>query len=321
MRYRRLGITGLEVSELSYGTWVTFGTQLDQTHCTRMVQHAFSRGVNFFDCAEVYAEGEAEKLLGVALRELPRSDYVVSTKIYWGGTGPNKEGLNRKRLVEGTQASLQRLGLTHVDLLYCHRPDPHTAVSEVVRSMSLLVQRGCMHWWGTSEWSAAQVREAFECAERLHLVPPSMEQPQYNLLTRQRVEQELSPLCTNPGLGLTTWSPLAYGVLTGKYAKGFPTGSRLEKEVWLRKRCIPEVQQCVKQLGALAAQAGMTTAQAAIAWCLRRSEVSTVILGATSTAQLDENLAAAELGAHCDGAFWTRVDDIFAGLSLEAEAG
>lgn len=314
MRYRRLGITGLEVSELSYGSWVTFGTQMNQARCTQMVQHAFSSGVNFFDCAEVYADGEAERLLGDALRDLPRSDYVLSTKIFWGGTGPNKEGLNRKRLVEGTQASLQRLGLAHVDLLYCHRPDPHTAISEVVRSMSLLVQSGATHWWGTSEWNAAQLREAFDCAEKHHLVPPSMEQPQYNLLAREGVECELAPLIAQMGLGLTTWSPLASGVLTGKYAQGFPVGSRLESEAWLRKRCTPAVLQRVERLSALAAQADMSAAQAAIAWCLRRSEVSSVILGATSTAQLDHNLAAAALGAACDAAFWQRVDALFTDL-------
>lgn len=320
MRYRRLGITGLEVSELSYGSWITFGTQLDGARCTQLVQHAFSAGVNFFDCAEVYADGQAEVLLGQALRDLPRGDVVVSTKIFWGGRGPNREGLNRKRLVEGTEASLARLGLQHVDLLFCHRPDPHTAVGEVVRSMSLLVQRGKTHWWGTSEWSAAQLRAALDYAEKHHLVPPSMEQPQYNLLARHGVEQELAPLVAEAGLGLTTWSPLAYGILTGKYAHGFPAGTRLAQEAWLRKRCTPAVLQAVQQLDAFARELGMTAAQAALAWCLRRPEVSTVILGATSIAQLDENLAAAELATTCTPQHWQRIDSLFAGLSAANDA-
>lgn len=293
MRYRRLGLTGLEVSELSFGSWITFGGQLDAAAARDLVQTAFAAGVNFFDCAETYADGEAEKLLGLALRDLPRRDVVASTKIFWGGTGPNREGLNRKRLLEGTAASLQRLGLAHVDLIYAHRPDPAVAMSEIVRSMSLLVERGLAHWWGTSEWSAAEVEAAFHEAERHHLVPPSMEQPQYNLLTRQRVEEELAPL-TARGLGLTTWSPLAYGILTGKYAGGFPAGSRLSREAWLRKRCTPETLAATEKLQQLAGRYGLTAAQAAIGWCLRREEVSTVILGATSRAQLVENLAAPE---------------------------
>ncbi len=293
MRYRRLGITGLEVSELSYGSWINFGDQLDVAASRDLVHAAFSAGVNFFDCAEVYADGEAEKLLGLALRDLPRGDFVVSTKIFGNGTGPNREGLNRKRLLEGTAASLQRMGLAHVDLIYAHRPDPHVAMAELVRSMSLLVERGLAHWWGTSEWSAAEIEAAFVEAERHHLVPPSMEQPQYNLLTRQRVEEELAPL-TARGLGLTTWSPLAYGILSGKYAAGVPAGSRLSREARLRKRATPETLARTEELARLAGRYGMTAAQAAIGWCLRREEVSTVILGATSRVQLEENLAAPE---------------------------
>jgi len=293
MRYRRLGNTGLEVSELSYGSWITFKGQLDAQASSWLVNEAFAAGVNFFDCAETYADGEAEKLLGLALRDLPRCDYVVSTKIFWGGTGPNREGLNRKRLLEGTAASLQRMGLSHVDLLFAHRPDPHVAMSEIVRSMSLLVERGLTHWWGTSEWSAAEVESALQEAERHHLVPPSMEQPQYNLLTRERVERELAAL-TSRGLGLTTWSPLAYGILSGKYNAGFPAGSRLSREGWLRKRCTPATLGAVEELSRIAGRYGLSAAQASIGWCLRQEAVSSVILGATSSAQLAENLSAPE---------------------------
>lgn len=310
MRYRRLGITGLEVSELSYGSWITFSGQLDVVATRELVHAAFAAGVNFFDCAETYADGEAEKLLGLALRDLPRRDFVVSTKIFWGGTGPNREGLNRKRLLEGTAASLQRLGLAHVDLIYAHRPDPCVAMSEIVRSMSLLVERGLAHWWGTSEWSAAELDAAFEEAERHHLVPPSMEQPQYNLLTRERVEVELAPLTTR-GLGLTTWSPLAYGILTGKYATGFPAGSRLSREAWLRKRCTPETLARTEELQRLAGRYGLTAAQAAIGWCLRREQVSTVILGATSRAQLDENLLAPEKCRAAGGDLFPAIEALF----------
>jgi voltage-dependent potassium channel beta subunit len=295
MRYNRLGRAGLKVSELSFGSWVTFGDQLDLEGAKACMRQAFELGVNFFDNAEVYADGLAESIMGIALEEYRREDLVVSTKIFWGGKGPNDRGLSWKHLVEGTHASLRRLQLEYVDLLFCHRPDEEVPVEETVRAMDHLVRSGRAFYWGTSEWSAEQIEGAQRAARELGCIPPVVEQPEYNLFHRRRVEKEYAPLYEKHGLGTTIWSPLASGVLTGKYNDGIPAGSRLERVEWLRKVCTPERIEKVRRLSVLARELDCSMAQLALAWCLTNPDVSTVITGATSEAQVRENLGAAEV--------------------------
>jgi voltage-dependent potassium channel beta subunit len=302
MEYRHLGRSGLKISALSYGAWVTFGTQMDEDAAFACMRAARDAGVNFFDNAEAYASGEAEVLMGRVIRRAgwKRSDLVVSTKIFWGGKGPNDRGLSRKHLIEGTEASLERLGMHRVDLLFCHRPDPETPIEETVRAMNYLLDHGKAHYWGTSEWSAEQIREAYGIARRERLAPPVMEQPQYNMFHRERVEREYARLY-DVGLGLTVWSPLASGILTGKYNDGIPEGSRLDTEgyEWLRERLeSPEGQAQiakVRQLGAVADELGCTMAQLALAWCLVNPNVSTVITGASRPEQVTQNMQAMEV--------------------------
>ncbi len=294
MKYNRLGRAGLKVSELSYGAWLTFGGQLDLAAVKQLMHAAFDQGVNFFDNAEAYGNGEAERLMGAALKDFKRSDLVVSTKIYWGGSGPNNDKtLNYKHCVEGTYAALERLDLDYVDLLYCHRPDPNTPIEETVRAMDFLVRSGSAFYWGTSEWSAREIEEAHRIAREIHAVPPTMEQPEYNLFHRAKVEREFAPLYSRFGLGTTIWSPLASGILTGKYDRGIPKDSRLDRVAWLREYLTDDRIQKTKKIGQIARQLGCTTAQLSIAWCLKNPNVSTVILGASSKAQLEENLGAA----------------------------
>lgn len=295
MKYNRLGRSGLKVSELSFGSWLTFGAELDLARVKRTMRLAFDRGVNFFDNAEAYGAGEAERLMGTALKDFKRSDVVVSTKIFWGGKGPNDKGLNHKHVVEGTYAALARLGLDYVDLLFCHRPDPETPVEETVRAMDFLVRSGRAFYWGTSEWPADAIEAVHRVARELGCVPPTMEQPEYNLFHRERVEREYLSLYARHGLGLTIWSPLASGILTGKYANGIPAASRLERVQWLREYLTPERVAATKRLAAIARDLGCTPAQLAIAWCLANPHVSTVILGASNEAQLAENLDAASV--------------------------
>lgn len=295
MEYRRLGKSGLRVSELSFGSWLTFGPQLDLDAARALMRQAFDAGVNFFDNAEAYAKGESERLMGVALEEYRREDLVVSTKIFWGGDGPNDEGLSWKHLMEGTNAALKRLRLDYVDLIFCHRPDPDTPIEETVRCMDLIVRQGKAFYWGTSEWAADQIEEAHRLARELHCIPPVMEQPQYNMFERHRFEVEYAPLYEKYGMGTTIWSPLASGILTGKYNDGIPEGTRLARVDWLASRLTPERIAQVKQLETIAADVGCTVGQLAIAWCLANEHVSTVILGASSAEQLAENLASREV--------------------------
>jgi voltage-dependent potassium channel beta subunit len=303
MEYRLLGASGLRVSALAYGSWVTFGNQLDEDRAFACMQAAVDGGVNFFDNAEAYAYGEAESLMGRAIRRAgwKRSDLVISTKIFWGGEGPNARGVSRKRLLEGTRASLERLGLDYVDLLFCHRPDFDTPVEETVRAMSHLVDRGLVFYWGTSEWPAVRIQEAFAVARRERLVPPTMEQPEYNLFRRERMEKEYLPLFRAYGLGTTVWSPLASGILTGKYAKGIPEGSRMDlpNYAWLRREIEGEEGRArleiVRRLTPVASELGVTLAQLALAWCLKNPHVSTVLTGASRPEQVTENLGALEV--------------------------
>ena len=305
MQYRRLGRAGLKVSELSLGSWVTYHNQVDTKAATEMLALAMDAGINFFDNAEVYAGGQSEVVMGEAFKALkwPRLNYVVSTKFFWGldrqGHATNrKDTLNRKYLLQAIDGSLARLQLDHVDLVYCHRPDPHTPIEETVWAMSDIVTRGKALYWGTSEWSAADIRAAWDIAERHHLHKPVVEQPEYNLFHRKRVEQEYARLYDDIGLGLTTWSPLASGLLTGKYKAGIPEGSRgsLESMGFLRERLTDRAKnEAVAKLEGIAARLGGNVAQLAIAWCSRNPHVSTVILGASKLAQLQDNLKALEL--------------------------
>ena len=302
MRYRRLGHAGLQVSELSLGSWVTYHNQVSVDAAVEMMAAAFDAGVNFFDNAEVYAAGQSEVVMGEALKKLawPRLNYIVSTKFFWGldrqGDAINrKDTLNRKYLMQAIDGSLQRFGLDHIDLVYCHRPDPHTPIEETVHAMSDMITQGKALYWGTSEWSAADIRAAWEIAERHHLHKPVVEQPQYHLFHRQRVEQEYARLYEDIGLGLTTWSPLASGLLTGKYAAGVPADSRgaMESLAFLRDGLTDAAKNAaVAQLAPIAADLGATTAQLAIAWASHHPRVSSVITGASKLSQLQSNLGA-----------------------------
>jgi len=298
MHYRRLGHTGIKISEISLGSWITFGSQIKEETAIDLVRAAYDQGVNFFDCADMYAGGKAEVVLGKAIKNLPREDLILSSKVFYPtSNGPNGRGLSRKHITESLDASLQRLGTEYVDLYFCHRYDPDTSIEEVVRTMDDLVHRGKVLYWGTSEWEAGQAAQAYGIARQYWLIPPSMEQPQYNMFHRRRVEWELAPLCKDFGLGLTTYSPLFFGILTGKYNEGIPAGSRasLEDMAWIRDNITPENINKVRQLTNLADQIGMTTAQLSIAWILRRKDVSSVITGATHLEQLDENLDAGDM--------------------------
>lgn len=300
MEYRHLGSAGLNVSALSLGSWVTYGAQVDEEVAGRCMRAAYDAGVNFFDTAEAYAHGQAEVVIGNVIRQAgwKRSDLVIATKLFWGGRGPNDRGLSRKHLIEGTLASLQRLQMDYVDLLFCHRPDPQTPIEETVFTMDSLIRRGLVFYWGTSEWSADEIARAHAVARREHLIPPQMEQPQYNLFNRERVEREYLPLYREFGLGLTVWSPLASGLLTGKYAKGVPPDTRasLPGYEWLRERFVGEEAlkqiEKVKKLARIARELEATPAQLALAWCLRNPHVSSVITGASRPEQVAENLQA-----------------------------
>ena len=321
MRYRRLGMAGLKVSELSFGSWVTYGNQMDAKAARECMAAAWDHGVNFFDNAEVYAAGESERLMGEALKKLawPRLKYVVSTKFFWGITdGPNeKNTLNRKYLMQAIDGSLARLKLDHVDLVFCHRPDPHTPIEETVWAMHDMIRQGKALYWGTSEWSAAEIMAAWQVAERHHLAKPVVEQPQYNLLHRHRVEQEYRRLYDDIGLGLTTWSPLASGLLTGKYRKGVPKDSRgaIPRMAFLLEGLTDKRKNAaVEKLGVIAKSLACTPAQLSIAWCLGNPRVSTVITGASRVAQVKENMKAAAVAERLDADARGRIEALFAAV-------
>ncbi len=303
MEYRFLGKSGLKVSALSFGAWVTFGAQITDDTAFECMTAAYEQGVNFFDNAEVYANGKAETVMGNIIRRTgwKRSDLVVSTKIYWGGDGPNDSGLSRKHIMEGIDASLKRLQMDYVDLLFCHRPDIFTPIEETVWAMNQVINRGKAFYWGTSEWNAQQITEAYGVARREHLIPPLMEQPEYNMFHRERVEREYEPLYKEIGLGTTIWSPLASGMLTGKYSLGIPKDSRVNTDGydWLRKKFVDEEGkkriEIVNQLMPIANDLGCTMAQMAIAWCLKNPNVSTVITGASRRDQVVENMKALDI--------------------------
>lgn len=315
MRYRRLGSAGIRLSELSLGAWVTYGGQVGQEMAAKCMSKAFELGVNFFDNAEAYAGGNAEIVMGNAIKKLGlgRSDIVISSKVFWGGDGPNDTGLSRKHIYEACRKSLKRLQLDYLDLFFCHRPDPNTPIEETVRAMDDLVHQGLVLYWGTSEWSAAEIMRAHGIAKELGLTPPQMEQPQYNMLHRERVEKEYLPLYREIGLGTTIWSPLASGLLTGKYNDGIPPGSRasLDGYSWLREEVLTrENLEKVKALEPIAKELGCTMAQLALAWSRKNDDVSTVITGATKPEQVEENMASLHFVSALNPDIMKRIDSV-----------
>jgi voltage-dependent potassium channel beta subunit len=317
MHYRRLGRSGLKVSEIALGAWITFGAQVEDKTASAILHRAFDAGVNFFDNADQYAGGEAEKTMAKAIKDLPREALVISSKVFWPTMpGINGRGLSRKHIHESINASLKRLELDYVDLYFCHRFDPDSPVEEVVYTMNTLIQQGKILYWGTSEWRAAQIAEAHGIAREHSLIPPTMEQPNYNMFHRRRVEHELAYICSELGIGLTTFSPLASGILSGKYNKEIPEGSRatLEGMEWMRNQITQDKIGRVEKLSDLAKELGMSSSQLAIAWVLRRKDVSAVITGASSLKQLEDNLAAAEAVSQLDDAVLDRIERILENL-------
>jgi voltage-dependent potassium channel beta subunit len=325
MQYRRLGHSGLQVSELSLGSWVTYHNQVNVSAAREMMAAAFDAGVNFFDNAEVYAGGQSETVMGEALKALnwPRLNYIVSTKFFWGlhkdgPTANKKDTLNRKYLSQAIDGSLKRMGLDFIDLVYCHRPDPHTPIEETVWAMSDMIRAGKALYWGTSEWSAQEIQSAWDIADRHHLHKPVMEQPQYHLFHRQRIEKEYARLYEDIGLGLTTWSPLASGLLTGKYRNGIPPDSRgaLEGMGFLVNGLTDTAKNAaVAQLETVASDLGCSLSQLAIAWVSSNPNVSTVITGASKIVQLKENLGALEVMPKLTPEVLARIDEITSPLA------
>ncbi len=303
MEYRHLGKSGLEISALSFGAWVTIGGQIGEDTSYECMQAAYDAGVNFFDNAESYAHGNAEIVMGNVIKKAgwKRRDLVISTKLFWGGRKPNYTGLSRKHIIEGARASLARLQMDYVDLIFCHRPDIYTPIEETVRAMNFLIDQGLAFYWGTSEWTADQIMQAYSVARQNHLVPPTMEQPEYNMFRRDKVEREFLYLYQEIGLGTTIWSPLASGMLTGKYSQETPQNTRISLEGygWLREdfenqQGLQRIEKA-RQLAPIAERLGITLAQLAIAWCLKNPHVSSVITGASKPQQVIENMKALDL--------------------------
>jgi len=318
MEYRRLGRSGLQLSAFSFGSWVTFANQLDGNAARDMMALAYERGVNFFDNAEVYENGASEIMMGEALRELawPRDSYCVSSKVFWGGEKPTQLGLSRKHVRDACHAALKRLQVDYLDLYFCHRPDSETPIEETVRAMHDLVAQGKVLYWGTSEWNAQQITEAYGLARAHHLTPPTMEQPEYNLFNRVKLERDYLPLFRDYGLGTTIFGPLANGVLTGKYNQGIPDGSRgsLPGYEWLRARLESETgrENLQKNTGLqeLADEAGLALNHLALLWCLANPNVSSVILGASRIGQLEDNLNALESADSMTPELLERIDQL-----------
>lgn len=318
MKYRRLGNSGLQVSELSFGAWVTFAQQIGDKTAEKLMTVAYDAGVNFFDNAEAYADGKAEIMMGDILKRQgwPRDTFVVSSKVFWGGDLPNQEGLSRKHVFEACHAALRRLQVDYLDLYFCHRPDPNTPIEETVRAMTDLIRQGKVLYWGTSEWSADSIMQAYRIAREQFLVPPTMEQPEYNMFRRDKVEKEFAPLYSEIGLGTTTWSPLASGLLTGKYNSGDPGGTRisLPEYGWLREQFeTAEARQRlvkVKELAAVAGELGTSLPQLALAWCLKNRNVSTVITGASKPEQIRDNMKATDTVDLLDDSVMQRIERI-----------
>jgi voltage-dependent potassium channel beta subunit len=319
MEYRRMGKTGIQLSILSYGSWVTFHKQIGDGLADELMGIAYDNGVNFFDNAEVYAGGESEQLMGRVLKKKnwDRTSYVVSSKAFFGWRGkknkPNQTGLSRKHLTEACHEGLKRLQVDYLDIYFCHRPDKQVPIEEVVWAMNILLQQGKILYWGTSEWSAAEIMEAHRVASQYKLIAPSVEQPQYNLLERNKMEHEYSMIFKTVGMGTTIWSPLASGLLTGKYNNGIPEGSRfaLEGFDWLKDQWMVEDKLAkVRKLGEVAAELNTSLATLSIAWCIANPNVTTAILGATKKEQLMENLKALEVLPKLNAEQLKKIDDI-----------
>ncbi len=321
MEYNRLGKSGLKVSELSFGSWVTFSNQLEVDNAKKCMYAAYDAGVNFFDNAEVYAKGESERIMGKVLADSGwrRDSYIVSSKVFGGAIenpGPTQRGLSRKHVFEACHQAMERLQVDYLDLYFCHRPDPETPIEETVFAMTDLIRQGKVLYWGTSEWSAQEIMQAYSIARQYNQIPPTMEQPQYNLFHRERFEKEYLRLYSEIGLGTTIWSPLASGFLTGKYNDGIPEGSRatLPGYEWLRemmeKRLTEENKRKLTQLGELAGELGMSQATLSIAWCLKNPNVSTVITGASREEQVHENMKAIEAKEKLTDDVMQRIEEI-----------
>ena len=317
MEYRRLGKAGVKVSALSLGSWVTFGEQIGDDVATELMKTAYDAGINFFDNAEAYARGRSELVMGKILKAMgwAHDTYLVSSKVFWGGDRPNQEGLSRKHVFEACHAALARLQVDYLDLFFCHRPDPNTPIEETVRAMSDLVRQGKVLYWGTSEWSAQEITQAHAIARACHLTPPTMEQPQYNLFVRARVEKEYARLYSEYGLGSTIWSPLASGLLTGKHTKGLQEGTRATSGIydWMKEHMEKEGQakaEIIRKIEALAKELDLAPAVLAITWCLKNPHVSTVILGASKVHQLQENLKAIDAQAKLTPEVMKQIEEI-----------
>jgi voltage-dependent potassium channel beta subunit len=315
MKYRRMGKAGIKLSELSLGAWVTYGEQVGEEVARDCMTAAFDAGVNFFDNAEGYGRGNAEVVMGSVIKKAGwrREKLVVSTKLFWGGSAPNDSGLSHKHILEGVNKALKRLQMDYVDLLFCHRPDPNTPIEETVRAMDIVIRQGKAFYWGTSEWSAADIMRADSLARQYGLTPPSMEQPQYHMFHRRRVESEYAPLYRELGYGTTIWSPLASGLLTGKYNDGVPADSRaaLRGYEWIQQQVItPERIATVKRLVPVAGDLGCSMAQLALAWCLKNPHVSTVITGASRAQQVLENVKALDVVPKLTAEVMARIDGV-----------
>ena len=330
MEYRRLGKSGLKVSALSFGSWVTFSTQADVDLAADMMKVAYDAGVNFFDNAEIYAHGKSEEIMGKALKKLGwrRDSYTVSSKVMWGSVKdakPTQQGLSRKHIIEACHQAMERLQVEYLDLYFCHRPDPEVPMEEVVRSMNTLIEQGKVFYWGTSEWSAQQLMEAHSVARQYNLIPPTMEQPQYSMFHREKVELEFAPLYETMGLGTTIWSPLYFGILTGKYNDGIPADSRatLSGYEWVREIIESEEGQQkiakVRQLTGIAEGLGTTMSRLAIAWCLRNPRVSTVIMGASRVQQVHDNLRALDLLPQLTDEVMAAIEGVLGNKPVEPE--
>lgn len=327
MEYRRLGRSGLKVSALSLGSWVTFGKQVDLNDAKTLLKTAYDSGVNFFDNAEGYEAGESEKIMGDAIDALglPRDTFAVSSKVFWGGDKPTQLGLSAKHVRDACDAALRRLKVDYLDLFFCHRPDVDTPIEETVRAMHQLVMQGKIVYWGTSEWNARQLTEAHAIARQEHLTPPTMEQPQYNMFNRDKVEGEYRPIYEQYGLGTTIWSPLASGILTGKYLDGIPDDSRMNLPgyEWLKDNFLSETGkarlQKVRQLKPIADELGLSLTHLSLAWCLKNPNVSTVILGASRLSQLEDNLKALDVTDKLDDAVMERIDAVLDNKPAEPE--
>ncbi len=326
MEYRKFGNTGIQISALSLGSWLTFGKQIDNSLAEELMIKAYDNGINFFDNAETYARGKSEEVMGNILYNLKwsRSSFMVSSKVYFGyeENKPNQRGLSRKHIIEGCEAALKRLHVDYIDLFFCHRPDKNTPILETVQAMNSLIQQGKILYWGTSEWSAQEILQAHLEAERHHLIAPVMEQPQYNMLERKKMEDDYLHIFRYQGMGTTIWSPLASGILSGKYLNDNPEDTRLAMEglEWLRDRNLTEERlKKVKAIKAIADQLNISMPQLAIAWCLKNNHVSTVILGASKVKQLEENLEAVNILPLITSDVMMQIDEVLANKPVISE--